>query len=204
MRGAATPRVSGAIIAGGISSRLGTDKRLVLVEGAPLLARTADVLRPLVDDLQVVIAQRSDAALVTSTVGPDVQVRFDAREDVGPVVGFETALDAAHHDLVLVVATDHPRLSHDVLTLLIDRAHSSSAAAVALVGPHGPEPFLSVYRRDALSALRASIDAGVRRMQEALVALSPELVTEHEWRRLDPAGATLSDVDVPEDLDQLS
>jgi molybdopterin-guanine dinucleotide biosynthesis protein A len=203
MPDATTPRVSGAIVAGGGALRLGTDKRLVLVDGTPLLARTADVLRPLVDDLQVVIAERSDAALVTSIVGPEVLVGLVARVDVGPVAALETALEAAHHDHVLIVATDHPRLSRDVLTLLIDRARSSPAAAVALTGPHGPEPFLAIYRRDALPALRASIDAGTRRMQEVLGALSPELVAETEWRRLDPAGATLSDVDVPEDLEQL-
>jgi molybdopterin-guanine dinucleotide biosynthesis protein A len=192
--------VSGAIVAGGTSARLGTDKRLVAVAGTPLLARTAAALRPLVDDLQVVVADRADTGLVTVTVGADVTLSFDAREGVGPAAGLEAALAAARHELVLLVATDHPDLAPGVLGLLVDRARTSHASAVALVGPRGPEPFLAVYRRSALPAVRAALDGGTRRMQEVLAALTPELIAEQEWRALDPAGATLADVDVPEDL----
>jgi molybdopterin-guanine dinucleotide biosynthesis protein A len=196
--------VSGAVVAGGRSVRLGTDKRLVLVDGTPLLARTVAVLRPLVDDLQVVVADRSDVELVIGMVGPGVPVALDARAGVGPAAGLETALAGARHTLVLVVATDHPALSPAVLALLVARARSSSASAVALAGPHGVEPFLAVYRRDALATVRATLDAGTRRMQEVIAALSPEIVAEPEWRALDPSGATLADVDVPEDLERLS
>jgi molybdopterin-guanine dinucleotide biosynthesis protein A len=196
--------LSGAIIAGGASLRLGTDKRLVPVAGTPLLARTATVLRTLVDDLQIVVADRSEVGLVTATVGGEVVVSFDARADVGPAAGLEAALAGARHELLLVVATDHPELSREVLALLIARARASTAAAVALVGPRGAEPFLAVYRRDALPLVRAALDAGTRRMQAVLAALDPELVGQEEWLTLDPTGSTLADVDVPEDLERLS
>jgi len=197
------PRVSGAIVAGGASVRLGTDKRLVEVAGAPLLARTAAVLRTLVDDLQVVVARPEDRALASTTVGDDVTVSLDAREDVGPAAGLEAALAGAQHDLVLVVATDHPALAVDVLALLVARARASTAQAVALEGPRGGEPFLAVYRRDALAAVRGMLDAGTRRMQDMLTGLGAELVPEAEWRAVDPDGATLADVDTPADLDRL-
>jgi molybdopterin-guanine dinucleotide biosynthesis protein A len=201
--GAVSGAVSGAIVAGGRSMRLGTDKRLVAVSGTPLLARTAAVLRPLVDDLQVVVARAEDGALVTELLGTDLRVGVDARDDAGPAAGLEAALAGARHDLVLVLATDHPVLVPDVLALLIARARTSPALAVALAGPHGGEPFLAVYRRSALPTVRAALDAGVRRMQAMLGELSAELVDEAEWRALDPTGATLDDVDVPADLVRL-
>ena len=191
-------------MAGGTSVRLRTDKRLVTVDGAPLLARTVATLRGLVDDVQVVVAREEDRGLVHATVGDDVTVGLDARPDVGPAAGLETALAGARHPLVLVVATDHPALSVDVLRLLVDRAAATDAGAVALTGPHGGEPFLAVYRRDALGTVRATLDAGTRRMQEVLAALDPELIEPDEWRALDPDGHTLDDVDVPEDLERLS
>lgn len=198
-----TGPISGAIVAGGASARLGTDKRLVTVDGSPLLARTAALLRTLVDDLQVVIARAEDRTLVTATVGEDVTVALDTREGVGPAAGLEAALTGAQHDLVLVVATDHPTLSVEVLALLVARARTSSAPAVALAGAHGGEPFLAVYRRDALAAVSGMLDAGTRRMQDVLAGLAPELVTEAEWRALDPEGTTVADVDTPEDLSRL-
>jgi molybdopterin-guanine dinucleotide biosynthesis protein A len=196
---------SGAVLAGGTSRRLGTDKRLVLVEGRTLLARTVDVLRVLVDDVQVVVGDAADDTVVARALGDGhgVTVRSDARAGCGPVAGLETALAGAAHDLVLVVATDHPALSPDVLRLLLQRARTTAARAVALTGEQGPEPLLAVYRRDALATVRAALDAGTRRMRDVLAALAPELVTVEEWRALDPTGRTVDDVDVPGDLAEL-
>ena len=198
------PALSGAVVAGGASVRLGTDKRLVTVDGTPLLARTVATLRGLVDDVQVVVAREEDRDLVHATVGDDVTVGVDARPDVGPAAGLETALAGARHPLVLVVATDHPTLSVDVLRLLVDRAAATDAQAVALSGPRGGEPFLAVYRRDALPTVRSALDGGTRRMQEVLAALDQELIAPDTWRALDPQGRTLADVDVPDDLERLS
>lgn len=201
--------VSAAVIAGGRSGRLGTDKRFVAVDGVPLLARTVAVMGLLADDVQVVVADASDrtaiVASLTDALGADVAagLRFavDARPGVGPAAGLEAALADAHGDVVLVVATDHPALVPAVLELLRDRALTSGAAAVTLAGPRGPEPFLAAYRRDALPTVTAALDAGTRRMQDVLSALDPMIVDEAEWRALDPSGRTLADVDTPEDLD---
>ncbi len=195
--------VGGAVIAGGTSRRLGTDKRLVTVDGTALLARTVAVLRPFVTGVQVVVADPADGPLVTGVLHEDagpLTVTVDARPGVGPAAGLEAALAAAAEPLVLVLATDHPTLVPAVLDLLVARARGSTAAAVALAGPRGAEPFLAVYRRAALPTVRAELDAGTRRMQAVLAALDPELVTEAEWRPLDPDGRTLADVDGPDDL----
>jgi len=192
--------ISGAILAGGTSQRLGRDKRLLPVDGVPLLARTAATLRPLVDDLRVIVADAADTALVRSTVGDDVEVDVDAGSGIGPAAGLEVALAGARHDHVVVVATDHPALAAEVLTLLITRAHASDADAIALEGRYGGEPFLAVYRRRALPAVRAAIADGERRMRTVLATLRPELLAEAAWRAADPRGRTLVDVDAPADL----
>jgi molybdenum cofactor guanylyltransferase len=197
--------VSGAVLAGGTSERFGTDKRLVAVEGRTLLARTVDTLRALVDDVRVIVADAGDVPVVTTALGTDhgVGVDVDARPGCGPAAGLETALAGARHDLVLVVATDHPSLAPDVLRLLIARARATGAQAVALTGGRGSEPLLAVYRRDTLATVRAELDTGTRRLQDVLAALGPELVPVHEWRVLDPSGRTVLDVDRPEDLERL-
>ena len=203
------PVASGAVIAGGTSRRLGTDKRLVSVQGRTLLARTVSTLGALVDDLHVVIASDADRAVVDAALGPantlstSVMVQLDLRPGEGPAAGLETALTVARHELVLVVATDHPWLSPAVLGLLLEHAESSSAMAVALEGPRGPEPLLAVYRRDALEAVRAGLDAGTRRLQDILSTLRATTVASEEWSAFDPTGLTLEDVDRPVDLSRL-
>jgi molybdopterin-guanine dinucleotide biosynthesis protein A len=195
--------VSGAIVAGGRSRRLGTDKRLVHVDGRPLLARTVATLHPLVADLHVIVADEDDRGVVGQALGPDaaaVTVHVDGRPDCGPAAGLETALQVAEHDLVLVVATDHPVLRPEVLTLLIGRARTTGALAVAIEGTYGGEPLLAAYRTDALTTVRAQLDAGERRLQDVLAALEPIVIGSAEWRVHDVEGVTLHDIDVPEDL----
>jgi len=195
--------LSGAVIAGGGSRRLGTDKRLVRIDGRTLLARTVDVLRPLTSDVHVIVATDADRGVVADALGsdaPDVDVHVDARPGCGPAAGLEVALGVAREDLVLVLATDHPALDPAVLDLLARRAASCDALAVALEGTFGGEPLLAVYRTAALEQVRRRLDEGVRRMQDVLAALDPVIIAASEWRAHDPEGATLHDIDVPSDL----
>jgi molybdopterin-guanine dinucleotide biosynthesis protein A len=197
-------RVAGAVIAGGRSRRLGTDKRFAEVDGRTLLVRTLDVLEPLVTDLHVIVADAEDRELVmgaTTARSPlPITVSVDHRPGEGPAGGLETALRVARLDLTLVVATDHPWLSAGVLALLIEHARTMPGLAVALEGPYGAEPLLAVYHRDALPTVTDQLDRGVRRMQQVLAALEPDVIPIATWQRHDPTVATLRDVDEPGDL----
>jgi len=202
--GAPDRRLSGAVIAGGRARRFGSDKRLAEVDGQALLLRTLTVLEPLVDDLHVVVADPADRSLIMTAIAErsaiGVTVTADDRTGEGPAAGLETALRVARHDLVLVVATDHPWLSVRVLGLLIDHAATMPGSAVALEGTYGGEPLLAVYRRDARELVGELLDRGVRRLQELLTALEPEVIPMATWRALDPDAVTIRDVDTPEDL----
>jgi molybdopterin-guanine dinucleotide biosynthesis protein A len=197
--------VSGVVLAGGRSRRLGTDKRRVLVEGRPLLARAVAAVRAVASDLHVVVATPNDNDLVADLLGGggrDVAVHTDVRPGCGPAAGLEVALSVARHELVLVVATDHPVLRPEVLALLVKRAAASAALAVALEGPYGGEPLLAVYRTAALGPVRTQLDAGTRRMQDILTTLDPDIIGSSDWQRFDPSGETLRDIDVPSDLER--
>lgn len=200
------PPVSGAVLAGGRSRRLGRDKRLVTVAGEALLTRTVRVLADVADDVTVVVADPADRDLVTATIGPvlappRLRTAVDVAPDAGPVAGLAAALAAAAHPWVLVVATDHPGLPAEVLALLADAAHGAGdRTAVALEGPLGPEPLLAAYRRDAGAEVARRLAAGTRRLVDVLAALDPVVVPRAAWAGSDPGGVTLHDVDAPEDL----
>ncbi len=200
------PPVSGAVLAGGRSRRLGRDKRLVTVAGEALLTRTVRVLADVADDVTVVVADPADRDLVTATVGPvlappRLRTAVDVVADAGPVAGLAAALAAASHPWVLVVATDHPGLPVEVLALLADAARGAGdRAAVALEGPLGPEPLLAAYRRDAAAEVARRLAAGARRLVDVLAALDPVVVPRAVWAGSDPDGVTLHDVDEPGDL----
>jgi molybdopterin-guanine dinucleotide biosynthesis protein A len=137
--------ISGAILAGGKSSRMGRDKAFLpfpAPDGPPLIARQASLLRELgITDL--LISGRPDTDYA-STV-PDARVILDATADAGPLAGLSAVLGAARHPHVLVLAVDLPLITTDYLRTLI--AAAPLPAGVVPLGPLGYEPLAALYPR---------------------------------------------------------
>lgn len=191
--------VSVAVLAGGRSRRMGRDKRTIEVGGRPLLRRVVDVVAPLTDDLRVVTAPGNP--LPPGLLDPEPARCVDRRPDAGPLAGIEAALLDAAHELVLVVAGDHPRLHAGVLGRLVDTlAATPHAEAAAAVTDRGPQPLLAVYRRSALTTVRRLLDDGERRATALLDHLEVVDVDPRELADLDPTGAWAVDLDRPADL----
>jgi FdhD protein len=201
----ARQRVSGAVLAGGRSRRMGSDKRELPVGGVPLLARAVAAMQAVADDVQVVVGggddRRALAALVADLPGPPPRWQPDLRPDQGPLAGIEAALATAAHDLVLVLAGDHPRAIPTVLRALVDLLRAHPGAAVAALGDaRGPQPLVAAYRRAALPTVRSLLDAGERRATRLLDHLDAVVLERRDWHELDPDGATAMDLDTPEDV----
>jgi molybdopterin-guanine dinucleotide biosynthesis protein A len=166
------PPASGIVLAGGSSRRMGVDKRLLLVDGEPLVRRVARVVAEAADELIVVVAPGRplpDAALA----GLGARVALDRRADAGPLAGLESGLEASGHELVLAVAADMPWIDARLLCALVARLGETDADAVAAVTDRGPQPLLAAYRRaPTLVAATRLLDAGERRMGALLEALS--------------------------------
>ncbi len=104
-------RVLGALLAGGRSSRFGSDKALVLIDGCPMLEHVAEQLR-----------SQCEALVVVGRDWPGI-VRVDDRPEpgLGPLGGLAGALAyaiAKGFDAVLTSSCDLPLLPADLLALL--------------------------------------------------------------------------------------
>src|SRR5579875_3832675 len=107
---------TGAVMAGGKSSRLGRDKALLTIDGETLLARALRCVASVTAE-QLVIGPPERAAQA-----PGVRVVPDAYPGSGPLGGIYSALQAASHDSVLVVACDMPFLNGALLAYLLTLA----------------------------------------------------------------------------------
>jgi molybdopterin-guanine dinucleotide biosynthesis protein A len=183
------PGFAAAVLAGGASRRLGTDKALAEVAGMPLAA----------------LVRR---AVVTAGAAPVVAVGGDRDglealgfrwiadrwPGAGPLGGTLTALDALEAEVVAVCACDLPWIRSDVVRALATTAAATGAVALPVVGGHR-QPLLAAYPRAARTGLRAAFDAGERSMRAGLDAVE---VVEVPVAAVDAAG--FDDVDTPEDL----
>jgi FdhD protein len=194
-----THTVSGAVLAGGRSRRMGVDKRRLTVDGRPLLARAVEAVREAVGEV-VVVAAAGDAPTLAEVI-TDVPIVADLEPDLGPLGGLVTALANARSDVVVVVPGDHPALAPAVLQALASALVADPSLQAALLSTdRGPQPLIGAYRREAAATVQDLLDRGELRARVLPDHLVTAVLDEAAWRRLDPTGATATDLDTPDDV----
>jgi molybdopterin-guanine dinucleotide biosynthesis protein A len=187
------PLLTGVLLAGGTSRRMGEDKTAAdfLFDGEPLAARVAGRLAQACDDVLIASGDGTRMAWLGLPQVPD------ALPDSGPLGGLVAGLEAATHPHVAVVAADMPFASPAVLRLLASRIGGHDAAVPA--SEQGTEPLHAVYARSALGSFEAALRAGRLSVRVALEGLDALVVTEADWARADPAGRFARNLNRPGD-----
>jgi len=184
---------TGAVLAGGESRRMGRDKAEIVIDGEPLLARTARTLLEVFGEVLVVGGERAASGLP-----PGVRALPDERPGLGPVGGIATALASSSNDMVFVCACDMPLLDTKAVSALVDAAlRARGARAVAPRVGGEVHPLAAVYARGCLDAARAALDGGrlsAREFLEEVRAVYVDIdVGSHVAR-------ALTNVNTPEEL----
>ena len=86
---------TGIILAGGDSKRIGTDKGLLDLNGRPLISYVIESLRPIVDEIIVVVGSEERIPNYRNAVEDDIQIFPDMYEDGSPLIGLITGLTHA-------------------------------------------------------------------------------------------------------------
>ncbi|MDR7520375.1 MAG: molybdenum cofactor guanylyltransferase [Armatimonadota bacterium] len=184
--------LTGVVLAGGQSRRLGTDKAFIEVEGVPMIGRVLGALWACCAD--VVIVAKDPARYQ----GLDARLIPDAWPAQAPLVGVCSGLRAMETPWGFVAACDLPFLSPDAVRLLARLAVGSDAAVPRVDGRW--HPLHAVYRAAVAPLLEAHMEQGTRSMIDALKALRVRPVTEEELRAVDATLRTLHNVNAPQDL----
>lgn len=151
--------ITGFILAGGKSTRMGRDKALLLLQGATLLERTARLMQPLVRSVTVLGAPEKYARFGWPVLADVVPGR-------GPLGGLVAGLCALTTEWALFVACDLPNLDARFLRFLLGEAMRATEEAVVPETAGGLQPLCALYRRSCLAAFEralASEDAAVVR-----------------------------------------
>ena len=150
--------LSGLILAGGRSSRMGRDKALLtLPDGRTLLERQVDILRA-AGVTTVLVSIRTDLELTL----PNVTRVHDAVADAGPLAGIAAGLRAAPAGSLLVLAVDMPAVQAAHLRQLVELAVDGRGVVPTQAGRC--EPLVAIYP----TLLAASADAALRENRRAV------------------------------------
>lgn len=187
--------VTGVLLAGGKSRRMGEDKRYLVVGEQTLLERGLVVLRSIFQEVLVVIAQDSPPLDI------DARVVRDLVPDCGSLGGLYTGLTQATAPCIFVVACDMPFLDQAVIAQFTSRRATADIVMAKLAARL--HPMHALYGKRCLPALEQMIRARQLKIQEMVshASLRVRYVTEADLLTLDPSGRSFQNVNTPADLE---
>jgi len=194
--GESSSTVSGIILAGGQSRRMGRDKALIDFQGQPIIVHVIAALRALTNDI-VVVSNLSD--VYGPLGGPfGARVVADYNPPCGPLGGIAAGLQAMECELAIVVACDMPFLNVDLLRWLIDQAAGYDVVVPQTGAEY--EPLHAIYRRTCTNPIVQRLERGDRRVISFFADVRLRTIEEAAWRVIDPAGRSLVNLNTPGDL----
>lgn len=184
--------VTGIILAGGKSSRLGRNKSFIQVDGIALIERVATVMTSVFEHRLLVTNTPEEYAYLGI---PMVQ---DLIKGIGPLGGVYTGLATISDDAGFFVACDMPYLNA-ALVRHIAGLRSGVDAVVPRINKM-VEPLHSLYAKSSIDPLKEIIDSGRRQILELFSRIKVRYVEEGALRGFDPDLRCFANVNRPEDL----
>jgi molybdopterin-guanine dinucleotide biosynthesis protein A len=181
--------LTGVVLAGGRSRRMGADKALLDLGGAPMIRRVLDALAASCAHVLIVAKDAQAYAAL------GVPVVIDVVPDQAPLVGLCAGLRAATTPWVFAAACDLPFLSPAAVRLLADAAEGHDAAVPYVDGRW--HPLHAVYVTAAVGPLEARWREGTRALHTAVAGLRVRPVSASDLAALDAGLRTLRNVNTP-------
>ena len=192
--------ITATILAGGKSSRMGTDKALIPINGSPLIAQIYQVARACADEVWVITPwiEKYQGVLPNNCCFIREIPLAGGKLNHGPLVGFYQGLSKVETEWVLLLACDLPCLSSQELLNWCKYLPKVAEEVMALLprNSKGWEPLCGFYRRGCLSSLAKFINGGGRSFQRWLAQEKVQELTVSNPQ-------ILFNCNTPEDLEEV-
>ncbi len=188
------------ILAGGKSSRMGTDKALLELDGKKFIEQISEEL----EWFEEKIIAHGNNRMISDTIWTVIS---DIYPNHGPLGGIHAALSVCQSDALFVVTCDMPllksSLAHKLCNIMCESEVMSQPIydAVISVGEDGKvHPLCGVYRKSVLPILEEQMLSGRNKVMEALKKLHVKYVT------IDSSMGTqqLLNINTPQDYEKLN
>jgi FdhD protein len=184
--------VTGVVLVGGSSRRMGFDKALLPWDDRTLLEAIVERLGRVFRRVLIVGGRHDDLAIAGCEHAPD------RLAGGGAIVGIHAALAASTDPRAFVMACDACHPAEDLIRFLV--AHDPAAAWVCPRTRHGLEPLFAVYAQACRRPLEALVAQGIRRIRVLADHVPTVFVAEPLLRRHDPELRSFVNLNTPADL----
>ena len=194
------PPVTGVILAGGKSRRMGENKALLQLGGDSLIGHVIRRMRLVTDEL--ILITNSPAAYTHL----DLPMHEDIVLNTGALGGIYTGLTYASHDVVLCVACDSPFLEPKLLTYLISVLGTCDAAMPYTTRRAETQITLqtlcAAYSKRCLPIIAGMLEASELRVHALQEWANIKCIPPDVWQASDPEGMSFFNINTPEDFDR--
>lgn len=189
------PDVTGVILAGGASSRFGSNKALASFQSIPLIQHVSMVMAGLF----------SKRLLITNTPDAYAFLKWPMEKDIyensGPLGGIHAALHTIKTSKAFIVGCDMPLLNPVLIAHLCSLSGNSDVTIPWL--DNGPEPLYGVYNRQCLDKIEENLQKKVFKITKVLSSLRLRKIGQDEILDLIGDLNTFLNINFHQDLDFL-
>lgn len=149
--------ISGILLAGGKSKRMGTEKAILPLGGKLLYEYPLSILQHFCDEILI---SSDSASLKEKCHYPFIQ---DEKPGIGPLMGIYTCMKKISNSVALVLSCDNPNISIGFIAYLLQNSNSSQITLG--IGPKGlPEPLSGIYHKEIIPIAHSLLDDGDYRL----------------------------------------
>lgn len=186
--------ITAFVLAGGKSSRMGSDKAFVRLGEETLLSHAMKVASAVAREVRIVGDAKKFAAFG--------QVVEDVYRDRGPLGGIHAALSSSATDLNLMLAVDLPSVASNLLVYLLLRARKSAAMVTVPRTGGGLQPLCGAYRRGFAEVAEQSLRDGKNKIDSLFERIETCVIEEDELVRAGFSIEMFRNLNTPEELEQ--
>jgi molybdopterin-guanine dinucleotide biosynthesis protein A len=185
--------ITGVILAGGKSSRFGSNKALAMVDGKPLIQHVADLVSGLFPECLLVTNTPAEYEFLS------LPMTHDRYRDSGPLAGIHAALLKIRTPRAFVVACDMPNLSQELIQYICNI--NEQEYDVIIPSPaNGQEPLFGIYHKKSLAVIESYLQQKDFKIISVLEDLQVRRVSEQEILSITGDLGCFKNINRPTDL----
>ena len=187
--------VSGVILAGGESQRMGSDKSLLPIQGARFIDRVYARLNDLFDEVIIVTNSPKLYQDIPCRKVPDIYLKQ------GALAGIHAGLSQVQQSRAFVVGCDMPFVSAEMVRKIC--FHAEQGDLILPLSSSGHEPLHALYEKSCLPAMEQVLEAGHKRIMKFFSQVKVVEIPAAELLPLDPQEKSFCNVNTPEEYFKL-
>ena len=188
--------ITGVILAGGESKRMGRDKSTLEFSGDRLIKKTVQLFKSLFPDV-IVISKETD-----HLKDLDCPVIEDMVPDRGAMIGILTAFKNSTKEAIFVAACDMPFLNKELISYIISEGSGFDVALPVVAGKR--HPLHGLYSRASSGPMSEALKKGKKSLNAFINSLAPEkvrLIDEEEIKQIDAEALSLFNMNTVEEFE---